>query len=258
MKRRYFVVVPLLVPFGEGNPEHVSVGSGQLITAKPRRPPSNLSKFGDPATTMMRHHAPRLASRLWLHSPLFRLSAGSGLVLATQRRSLCESSAAAAQFVVSASGLKYRDDAVGSGEVAAAGVTVAVHYTGKLENGKVFDSSLTRGQPIEFKLGAGNVIKGWDEGIAGMQPGGKRTLIIPPMCDARFKPAAQTANSTPRRSLQPVIHRLRPFAGSATALAVRPAPYRLTRRCTLSVSSSPSGSQASSPSCLGEMVMSPV
>ena len=211
---------------------------------------------------MMRRHAPRLASRLvaasarrWLHSPLFRLSAGSGLVLATQRRSLCESSAA--QFVVTESGLKYRDDAVGSGEVAAAGVTVAVHYTGKLENGKVFDSSLKRGQPIEFKLGAGNVIKGWDEGIAGMQPGGKRTLIIPPMYDARFKPAAQAANSTPRRSLQPVIRR-RLFAGSATALAVRPALSRLTRRCTLSVSSSPSGSQASSPSCLGEMVMSPV
>ena len=237
------------------------MGSGQLITAKPRRPPSNLSKFGDQRdeTIMMRRHAPRLTSRLvaasarrWLHSPLFRLSAGSGLVLATQRRSLCESSAA--QFVVTESGLKYRDDAVGSGEVAAAGVTVAVHYTGKLENGKVFDSSLKRGQPIEFKLGAGNVIKGWDEGIAGMQPGGKRTLIIPPMCDARFKPAARTANSTPRRSLQPVIHRLRPFAGSATALAVRPAPSRLTRRCTLSVSSSPSGSLDSSPSCLGEMV----
>ena len=206
---------------------------------------------------MMRRHAPRLASRLvaasarrWLHSPLFRLSAGSGLVLATQRRSLCESSAA--QFVVTESGLKYRDDAVGSGEVAAAGVTVAVHYTGKLENGKVFDSSLKRGQPIEFKLGAGNVIKGWDEGIAGMQPGGKRMLIIPPMYDARVKPAAQAANSTPRRSLQPVIRR-RLFAGSATALAVRPALSRLTRRCTLSVSSSPSGSLDSSPSCLGEM-----
>ena len=208
----------------------------------------------------MRRHTPRLASRLvaasarrWLHSPLFRLSAGSGLVLATtQRRSLCESSAA--QFVVTESGLKYRDDAVGSGEVAAAGVTVAVHYTGKLENGKVFDSSLKRGQPIEFKLGAGNVIKGWDEGIAGMQPGGKRTLIIPPTYDARFKPAVPTANSTPRRARQPVRRR-RLFAGSATALAVRPALSRLTRRCTLSVSSSPSGSQASSPSCLDKMVV---
>ena len=123
---------------------------------------------------MMRRTAPWIASRLvaasarrWLHSPLFCLSAGSGLILATPLRALCESSAA--QFVVTESGLKYRDDAVGSGEVATAGVTVAVHYTGRLENGKVFDSSLTRGQPIEFKLGAGYVIKGWDEGIAGMR-----------------------------------------------------------------------------------------
>ena len=65
-------------------------------------------------------------------------------------------------------------------------MAVAVHYTGKLENGKVFDSSLTRGQPIEFKLGAGQVVKGWDEGIAGMQPGGKRTLIIPPTYASQF------------------------------------------------------------------------
>ena len=200
---------------------------------------------------MMRRTAPWIASRLvaasarrWLHSPLFRLSAGSGLILATPRRALCESSAA--QFVVTESGLKYRDDAVGSGEVATAGVTVAVHYTGRLENGKVFDSSLTRGQPIEFKLGAGYVIKGWDEGIAGMRPGGKRTLIIPPTYDARFKPISKHA-----ASLQPVMRR-HLFAGSATALVARPALSHLMRRCTLSVSSSPSGSQASSPSCLGD------
>merc|ERR1719223_484342 len=152
---------------------------------------------------MMRRTAPWIATRLvaasarrWLHSPLFRLSAGSGLILATPRRALCESSAA--QFVVSESGLKYRDDAVGSGEVAMPGVTVAVHYTGRLENGKVFDSSLNRGQPIEFKLGAGYVIKGWDEGIAGMRPGGKRTLIIPPTLGygARGAPGAIPPNAT--------------------------------------------------------------
>ena len=207
---------------------------------------------------MMRRTAPWIASRLvaasarrWLHSPLFCLSAGSGLILATPLRALCESSAA--QFVVTESGLKYRDDAVGSGEVATAGVTVAVHYTGRLENGKVFDSSLTRGQPIEFKLGAGYVIKGWDEGIAGMRPGGKRTLIIPPTYDARFKPISSTPRrSTLRRSLQPVLMRRHLFAGSATALVARPALSHLMRRCTLSVSSSPSGSQASSPSCLGD------
>ena len=64
---------------------------------------------------------------------------------------------------------------------AQAGDTVWVHYTGKLQtNGKVFDTSLTRGQPIDFVLGQGRVIKGWDEGIAGMKVGDKRQLIIPP------------------------------------------------------------------------------
>lgn len=64
---------------------------------------------------------------------------------------------------------------------AQAGDTVWVHYTGKLQsNGKVFDSSLTRGQPIDFPLGGGRVIKGWDEGIVGMKVGDKRQLVIPP------------------------------------------------------------------------------
>jgi peptidyl-prolyl cis-trans isomerase A (cyclophilin A) len=57
---------------------------------------------------------------------------------------------------------------------------VRVHYTGKLPDGKIFDSSIPRGEPIEFKLGAGRVIKGWDEGIALMKVGGKATLTIPP------------------------------------------------------------------------------
>lgn len=61
-----------------------------------------------------------------------------------------------------------------------AGKTVSVHYTGKLTNGTVFDSSVTRGTPIEFQLGVGRVIKGWDEGIALMKVGGKATLTIPP------------------------------------------------------------------------------
>jgi FKBP-type peptidyl-prolyl cis-trans isomerase len=78
------------------------------------------------------------------------------------------------------SGLEYIETLAGTGAQAAAGKTVSVHYTGKLTNGKVFDSSLTRGTPIEFKLGAGRVIKGWDEGIALMKVGGKATLTIPP------------------------------------------------------------------------------
>jgi hypothetical protein len=77
-------------------------------------------------------------------------------------------------------GLQVRDSVVGTGQEAVAGMAVAVHYTGKLQNGTVFDSSLQREQPFEFILGGGMVIKGWDIGIAGMRVGGKRTLIIPP------------------------------------------------------------------------------
>ena len=80
---------------------------------------------------------------------------------------------------VTASGLKYVDQAVGTGDVAVAGKTVSVHYTGWLENGKKFDSSVDRGQPFSFPLGAGRVIKGWDEGVQGMKIGGKRKLTIP-------------------------------------------------------------------------------
>ena len=78
------------------------------------------------------------------------------------------------------SGLQYRDDAVGDGPEAKAGQTVSVHYTGTLLDGSKFDSSRDRGQPLRFPLGAGHVIKGWDEGVAGMKVGGKRTLVIPP------------------------------------------------------------------------------
>lgn len=79
-----------------------------------------------------------------------------------------------------ASGLQFRDEQVGTGEEAKSGDRVAVHYTGTLENGKKFDSSRDRGQPFEFKLGEGRVIRGWEEGVAGMKVGGRRTLVIPP------------------------------------------------------------------------------
>ena len=83
-----------------------------------------------------------------------------------------------------ASGLIIDDKVVGAGETAAAGQNVSVHYTGWLffggERGKKFDSSVDRGDPFGFPLGAGHVIKGWDEGVQGMKVGGKRTLTIPP------------------------------------------------------------------------------
>ena len=81
--------------------------------------------------------------------------------------------------VMTASGLNYVDLVAGEGAVAEAGKTVVVHYTGWLEDGTQFDSSRDRG-PFSFALGAGQVITGWDEGVAGMKVGGKRKLIIPP------------------------------------------------------------------------------
>ncbi len=82
------------------------------------------------------------------------------------------------------SGLQYIDNVVGDGEQAAAGQHVSVHYTGWLyqdgEQGAKFDSSRDRNDPFDFPLGAGMVIKGWDEGVQGMKIGGQRTLIIPP------------------------------------------------------------------------------
>jgi FKBP-type peptidyl-prolyl cis-trans isomerase len=75
--------------------------------------------------------------------------------------------------------LQIDDLVVGTGTEAVAGNHVSVHYTGWLTNGTKFDSSLDRGRPFEFQLGAGRVIKGWDQGVAGMKVGGKRKLTIP-------------------------------------------------------------------------------
>ena len=80
----------------------------------------------------------------------------------------------------SPSGLQYRDIVVGTGKAASAGDTAVVHYTGWLMDGTKFDSSVDRGQPFDFPLGAGAVIAGWDEGVGSMKVGGKRELIIPP------------------------------------------------------------------------------
>ena len=87
-------------------------------------------------------------------------------------------------FQTTPSGLQFRDDTVGDGDEATRGKHVSVHYTGWLLKdgvlGAKFDSSKDRGDPFVFPLGAGHVIRGWDEGVAGMKVGGRRTLIIPP------------------------------------------------------------------------------
>jgi FKBP-type peptidyl-prolyl cis-trans isomerase len=92
--------------------------------------------------------------------------------------------AATNQVIEMPNGLKYTDTKTGDGATATPGNKVSVHYTGWLYNnaakGAKFDSSVDRGQPFQFTLGARQVIAGWDEGVAGMKVGGKRTLIIPP------------------------------------------------------------------------------
>lgn len=100
---------------------------------------------------------------------MFWLVLGSGLVQAEQ--------------ITTASGLRYEDLVVGNGPTADQGANLAVHYTGWLDDhgrpGQKFDSSKDRGKPFRLKLGVGQVIKGWDEGVVGMKAGGKRTLYIP-------------------------------------------------------------------------------
>ena len=85
----------------------------------------------------------------------------------------------AAQMTTTPSGLQYRDVVVGKGAQPKEGDTVVVNYTGRFTNGKIFDTSVGK-RPFEFKLGRGEVIKGWDEGVASMHVGGKRKLVIPP------------------------------------------------------------------------------
>lgn len=84
------------------------------------------------------------------------------------------------QTVTTESGLKYVDMVVGTGRQPEVGDTASVHYTGWLADGKKFDSSVDRKEPFSFRVGAGQVIKGWDEGVMGMKIGGKRKLTIPP------------------------------------------------------------------------------
>jgi peptidylprolyl isomerase len=99
--------------------------------------------------------------------------------LATEEKTKPEVKVAAAKQVTTASGLKYTDVKVGSGASPVKGKQVKVHYTGTLENGKKFDSSVDRKEPFAFTIGVGQVIAGWDEGVMGMKVGGKRKLVIP-------------------------------------------------------------------------------
>lgn len=106
--------------------------------------------------------------------------------------------AAEEAMMTTPSGLQYVDLAIGSGREAHAGETAIVHYTGTLTDGKKFDSSKDRNSPFSFRLGAGQVIKGWDEGVEGMKIGGIRKLVIPPQLGygSRGAGAAVPPNAT--------------------------------------------------------------
>jgi FKBP-type peptidyl-prolyl cis-trans isomerase len=107
---------------------------------------------------------------------------GTGLSACSKKTQDAAGSAApgAAAPQAQGGGLMIEEVKIGDGALATKGKTVSVHYTGTLTNGTKFDSSLDRGRPIEFVLGTGMVIKGWDQGIDGMKVGGKRKLTIPP------------------------------------------------------------------------------
>lgn len=114
---------------------------------------------------------------------MFRLTAIALSVAALVATSYLSAHAQTGSRMTNPSGLQIIDNTVGTG-ASPAGKTAVVHYTGWIyENGakgKKFDSSVDRGQPFEFPVGAGRVIRGWDEGVLGMKPGGKRLLVIPP------------------------------------------------------------------------------
>jgi FKBP-type peptidyl-prolyl cis-trans isomerase len=100
------------------------------------------------------------------------------------------------------SGLQYSIDHPSTGAQPTAGQTVSVHYTGWLTNGTKFDSSRDRGQPFQFPLGMGRVIRGWDEGVAAMKMGEKRTLVIPPPSATASAARAESSHPTPRSSFR--------------------------------------------------------
>jgi peptidylprolyl isomerase len=125
--------------------------------------------------------ADALASTVAVSSPTTQLVAAVQQPNSTERLiAMDANSSPNSEYVTTPSGLKYKDIVEGTGASPTTGQNVTVHYTGTLTDGSKFDSSRDRGQPFSFPIGAGRVIKGWDEGVATMKIGGRRELVIPP------------------------------------------------------------------------------
>jgi FKBP-type peptidyl-prolyl cis-trans isomerase len=122
----------------------------------------------------------RLTATLMTTRALAALLAVASLAVLAPSTPALAQTVPSCQLLTTASGLQYCDLTVGTGATAVAGQTVTVNYTGWLDSGKKFDSSLDRHEPFSFHLGKHEVIKGWEEGVAGMKVGGKRRLRIPP------------------------------------------------------------------------------
>ncbi|XP_065853934.1 peptidyl-prolyl cis-trans isomerase FKBP13, chloroplastic [Euphorbia lathyris] len=143
---------------------------------------SNL-KLKDPQTALIFKRREAISVGLFLGIAELVSHQNSNSAIAAEAPS---SSSSSCQLSVAPSGLAFCDQVVGTGPQPLKGQLIKAHYVGKLENGKVFDSSYNRGKPLTFRVGVGEVIKGWDEGIVGgdgvppMQPGGKRILKLPP------------------------------------------------------------------------------
>jgi FKBP-type peptidyl-prolyl cis-trans isomerase len=112
-------------------------------------------------------------------NPDYKVRVDADALLKAAKDALASDTAKTGETVTTKTGLKYVDTVIGTGATAKAGDNVSVHYTGTLTDGTKFDSSVDRGTPFDFPLGAGQVIPGWDEGVAGMRVGGKRKLTIP-------------------------------------------------------------------------------
>ena len=127
---------------------------------------------------------PRLALSASLMSLVLLGSVPAGLAAAPEQQAREDAKSKEKKMTKTDSGLEYRDTKEGDGATPAKGQTCVMHYTGWLwengKKGKKFDSSVDRGEPFEFRLGVGQVIAGWDEGVATMKVGGKRELVIPP------------------------------------------------------------------------------